>query len=55
MTVKILCCAFGLIAANYLFQALNTHDWAAAHERSFFQAMALLAAWLSLALTSSTQ
>jgi hypothetical protein len=50
MTARILACAFGLIAANYSYQALGSHDWALAGERSIFQGMALLALWLSLLL-----
>lgn len=33
----------GLVTANYLYQALGARDWAAATERSFFQAAALAA------------
>ena len=50
MTFRILACATGLIGANYIYQALGAYDWAVAGERSIFQASALLAVWVSLAL-----
>jgi hypothetical protein len=46
MAMKILSVACGMIAANYLWQGLTVGDWPAAHERSFFQAMALFSVWL---------
>lgn len=35
----------GLVAANYLYQAMTAQDWNTATERSFFQAMAVLFVW----------
>jgi len=40
-----------LMAGNFLYQALNAEVWAAAAERSFFQAVAVLAVWISDALS----
>lgn len=43
--------AAGLITSNYLYQAATVEpNWAAATERSFFQAVALLTMWVSLGI-----
>lgn len=39
--------AIGLIAGNYVYQVLTAHNWQRAFEISFFQAIAVLACWLS--------
>lgn len=35
---------FGLVAANFIYQAFTGHSWGVALDRSFFQGVALLAA-----------
>lgn len=40
----------GLIAANYIYQALGPGDYFVASERSFFQAIAIIGVWVSAAL-----
>lgn len=52
MVSTFLGCSIGLIASNYIYQALAQQDWAVATERSVFQAVALVAIGICLALRS---
>lgn len=45
IATRLLGVLIAMVAANYLWQSLNHHDWSTAFERSFFQAIALLCAW----------
>jgi len=40
----------GLTLGNFVFQALAKHEWGKAIERSFFQGIALVVAYICLAL-----
>lgn len=37
---------FGLVVANFIYQSVNSQDWALAVDRSYFQAAALFCVWL---------
>lgn len=51
MTVRLLAVAVSLGASNFIYQAvMASPNWAAAFERTFFQATALLVAWVVLAV-----
>lgn len=47
----LLVCYVGLSIANFAWQYFGgTHDYSVATERSYFQAIALLAGWLALGM-----
>lgn len=46
-------CSIGLLSSNFIYQAMCDHpDWVAASERTFFQAIALFAVGVALAIRS---
>ena len=46
--MRLLGICFGLVVANFLYQAVNAQDWARAVDVSYFQAAALFCVWLDL-------
>lgn len=42
----------GVVTANFIHQALTSHDWNTAIDRSWFQVCALGAAWITSAVSS---
>lgn len=51
MIIRLLTVAIALGAANFIYQAvMQAPDWSAAFERTFFQATALLVAWIVLSV-----
>jgi len=46
MKIKYLLLLTGLSFGNFTYQWVTTQDWTIAFERSFFQAIALIAAYL---------
>lgn len=50
MNLTIAAILAGLIAANFAYQVMGAHDYMAASERSFFQAVAVLAVWCAFAV-----
>lgn len=45
----------GLAAGNFAYQIFTDQDWETAKERSFFQATALLAVWITCLINQSNK
>lgn len=48
MGSRLVMMAVSLAIANYFYEAIGPHDWAAALDRSFFQGAALFYVWIAL-------